>query len=360
MFQLYKMSAGVSIVFYFVFLFFTLNSQGTNETNSGKLNASVELFDGSRIVGEILIKSIPINVELIGEMEIPIERVRYYRKLTPQTNSVIKTINSDLLTGTILIKEITIDSSIGKLKIPMDKIKQILVYRIVDVKDLLNGLICRWSAEGNTKDLIGGQDGELLFGAEYADGKVGKAFSFSQLRARVHIPDSDKFKIKSSFTIECWVYANKLVEGSGCIIMNRSDNRPGKDTFHIGTNGKDFNFYISSEDDYCIVSSPGKEKEWTHLAGVWDKEEKEIRFYINGEKVASKKTNLEPIWELEAIPDTGVGIGNHAGKFHVFPFDGRVDEVGIYNRALSDDEIRSIYEAGERGCHILPPGVIPE
>lgn len=358
--QPYNVLAGIAIVFYIVQLFNTILLKGTDETDSEKSCVAVELFDGSKIIGRITLKTISFSADFLGDIEIPIERIRYYRRITLETNAVIKTVNSDLLKGTIRIKEVNLNSSIGELKIPVDKVKQISFFHSIANTNLLKGLVCRWSAEGNTADLIGGQNGELLFGAEYADGKVGKAFSFNNLRERVHIPDSDKFKFRSSFTIECWAYANALVEGTGGIIIHRSDNRSGKDTFHIGTNNKDFNFYISSEDDYCIVSAPGKEREWTHLAGVWDKEEKEIRFYINGKMVANKKTNLEPIWELEAGPDTGIGIGNHAGRFHTFPFDGMVDEIGIYNRALSDDEIRLIYETGEKGEHILPLDVVPE
>lgn len=356
----YVMLTKFATVIYFLFVSSSFCSTENGNVETNRLKVAIELFDGSKIIGYSGLTNIPYTADLLGEIDIPVERILYYRKPSPQTNAVIKTVNSDFITGSLCLKEITIFSCLGELKIPVEKITQIVFYRTLTVNSLLDGLVCRWCAEGNTDDLVGGQNGELLFGATYAEGKVGKAFSFNELRSRVHIPDSEKFKFRSSFTIECWVFANKLEEGSGMIICNRSDNRPGKDTFHIGTNNKDFNFYISGEDDYCVVSAPGEEKVWTHLAGMWDKKRKEIRFYINGKLAARKKTDIEPVWELENIPDTGVGIGNHAGRFHVFPFYGKVDELGIYNRALSDDEIRAIYEAGERGEHILPPGILPE
>ncbi|MFX1482658.1 MAG: LamG domain-containing protein [Promethearchaeota archaeon] len=73
-----------------------------------------------------------------------------------------------------------------------------------------------------------------------------------------------------------------------------------------------------------------------HVAGSYDGAT--MRLYMDGELVEQKDVGLE------VTPGSGVALSSE-----VECLDGLIDEVSIYNRALSDDEILSIYEAGSDG-----------
>ena len=81
---------------------------------------------------------------------------------------------------------------------------------------------------------------------------------------------------------------------------------------------------------------------WTHLAGTFDGAT--FRLYINGQLAGTAVGTLGPTF---AVPLT---IGT-SGTCHTFGqgFGGFIDEVEIYNRALSASEIEAIFEAGSEG-----------
>ena len=81
--------------------------------------------------------------------------------------------------------------------------------------------------------------------------------------------------------------------------------------------------------------------EWTHLACVYDRVA--ARVYVNGEEVAAAPAT-QPI-PASSLP---LGIGR-VESLTSRNFDGLIDEVEIFNRALTEDEIRAIYDAGSAG-----------
>jgi hypothetical protein len=64
-----------------------------------------------------------------------------------------------------------------------------------------------------------------------------------------------------------------------------------------------------------------------------------MSLYINGILSAQKKTELRPIAVLDKDASPALGIGNAGGKYYSMPFNGAIDEVRIYNRALTEAEI---------------------
>ena len=76
---------------------------------------------------------------------------------------------------------------------------------------------------------------------------------------------------------------------------------------------------------------------WTHAAAVWDGAA--MRLYKNGVEVGS----LEKGGTLSTNPDAKVSIGNQPAETGGDrPWDGLIDDVRIYNRGLSVDEISGL------------------
>ena len=85
--------------------------------------------------------------------------------------------------------------------------------------------------------------------------------------------------------------------------------------------------------------------EWRLWIGVWEAVEDGIRmaFYLNGTIVGFRTVPSEA---FESFRFCGVDVTMDAnGRY----FDGRVDEVRIYNRALTEEEMKALYALGQEG-----------
>ena len=203
------------------------------------------------------------------------------------------------------------------------------------------GLVAWWRAEGDGKDSAGRHDGEFPFGISYRNGRVGRAFDFrrsyaiqDQLR-RVSIPDSPDFQLSETLTIEARIYPIRF----GGIILIRGDDRPGFDTWQLDviTPGKiSFNFDDAENRSEDIRASL-QVNQWYHVVATFDRGT--MKLYLNGALVAQSLTDLRPNPILDPRHDPALGIGNTGGKYYSIPFDGLIDEVKIYNRALNDTEV---------------------
>jgi len=220
-----------------------------------------------------------------------------------------------------------------------------------------SGLVAWWRAEGNADDATGSNAGQLLFGATFAPGRVGQAFSFDGISSRVSVPDAEVFKLTDSLSFEGWIRAASLAPG---IIFFRGDNRPGLDPYAmaLGTSGH-LHWGINNErNEFAAVDAPEllPTEVWTHVAAVLNGATGELALYVNGLLVSQTNTTIRPLRDLDPQSGPAVGIGNHGGTFHNFPFHGLVDEWALYSRALSSAEILAIYHAGAAGkC----PGASP-
>ena len=187
----------------------------------------------------------------------------------------------------------------------------------------LPGLVSWWRGEGNAKDSVGSNHGTASSGASYASGMVGQAFKFDGVDDVITIPHSDSlnFPLGSSITFEAWVFRTSTAQGKrvGC--------------------GSDSNFYQMAIDHRFAVRPIPPLNEWSHLVMVHDKETKLTKHYINGMPM----TSYSFVNGANTAPFTIGNSGTCQG------FAGLMDEVAVYNRALTEAEILSLYAAGKAG-----------
>ena len=165
-----------------------------------------------------------------------------------------------------------------------------------------------------------------------------------------------QFKLNdyASATFAAWVNAEDLTGVQGIISQPRSSNGTGFAlTVDAGTiseprfalsylnhNG------FSIHETVSVLVDPSIANNWIHLAGVLDgKNEQVLKLYLNGELVASKSLNQKST----GITDQNILIGrefydgSNGGSSGVRYFKGFLDEVRIYERPLSDNEIFHIF-----------------
>ncbi|HYQ87677.1 MAG TPA: LamG domain-containing protein [Bacteroidota bacterium] len=220
-----------------------------------------------------------------------------------------------------------------------------------------SGLVSWWTGDGNANDRIGGNDGSTVNGAGFASGKVGRAFNFNGVDQFVRIPGSPSLNPPGSLTIEAWIYptndttANIFAEWGGDYeTYNQRAYQlsmfPGgilrfaiSDTLH--QNDPPFHEFDSPPG---VITA----RAWNHVAGVYDKSTGSRRIYVNAVQVAERIDSPITIYPSTAEITLGaILIPGSSTYFSFFP--GKIDEVSFYNRALSEAELRNIYNSGGAG-----------
>jgi hypothetical protein len=195
-----------------------------------------------------------------------------------------------------------------------------------------------WRANGDAKDSSGhGFDGTLQGGMDFTTGISGQAFATGSGR-RVYIPDNPAFYL-TSLTMAAWVNPSEF----GYTILIRGDDRPGLDPYLIGLFKNAFGIQIvDSSGTPASLWAPNSlpMNQWTHVAASLDGASGDMRVYQNGVLVAETNTTIRPFGALDPSATPGLALGNVQSAD--YPFVGSVEEVLLYSRVLSPDEIQQL------------------
>lgn len=213
--------------------------------------------------------------------------------------------------------------------------------------------------EGNTNnisvDLSGtGNNGTIynmsVTGGNYVAGKYGNALSFDGVNDYVSITDDDSLSFTTGggddlpMTISAWVY---MKDDDGFRIVNKYGGA-GSQEYQFDTGGADkLQFYLidSGTDSIGTVSNSefateASLNEWHHVVATYNGSENEsgIELYIDGAGIASTDT----------VSGSYGGMSNIAQEVRIGRFDtsytnGSIDEVMVFNRALSQAEVYQLY-----------------
>jgi Concanavalin A-like lectin/glucanases superfamily/Immunoglobulin domain/Cohesin domain len=218
------------------------------------------------------------------------------------------------------------------------------------------GLISWWTAEGSAADYLNAATGTLKNGASFTTGKVGQAFAFSGASQYVLLSNTPSLNPSGSMSIEGWIYP--VVDGYNIIMSKWGDsgdygnNRcytlammPGNylqfgiaDLAHQG----DSSFHLFNTTNNVVALNA-----WSHVAATYDQSTGTRRIYVNGVKVAERTDT--PITILNGINNASIGAQQSSSTVASGFFSGRIDEVSLYGRTLTDSEIHALYHAGSQG-----------
>ena len=184
-------------------------------------------------------------------------------------------------------------------------------------------------------DLSGNNNNGTIYGAGWTYGKIGSGLSFDGVDDYVNVPNSpslNSFSLTSGMSIEVWVFPYP---------KSTSQNIVGKtSSFSLSITPSGSFFFIihdgSSWRPYIYSSVVGFNK-WAHVVAVVQTDGTYM-LYVNGSRSGgtSTTTNINNSGYPVYLAIGGLGLG-------LAYFQGIIDEVRIYNRALSEKEIKSLY-----------------
>ncbi|MHC4406705.1 MAG: LamG domain-containing protein, partial [Planctomycetota bacterium] len=189
------------------------------------------------------------------------------------------------------------------------------------------------SSAADAIDIVGGNTGKFR-GGSFAPGKVGQAFHFTDGVATLQ----SQPPLSQGFTIDAWVsldntgaFSNRQnIFSTGQALLGKA-TQAGFYTAILLPDGSELTAISGT------VPAPGV---FYHVAGTWDGTT--LRVYVDGQPEAVRSAP-GPLSSTLARPQMGRGLGKF---FWVQPFFGLIDELRIFDRALSISEIGDICECG--------------
>ncbi len=225
------------------------------------------------------------------------------------------------------------------------------------------GLVACYPFDGNANDYSGnGNHGILQSGVSFVEGKIREAASFDGgNNAYIRIPHTDTQKFDDQFSMAGWVLSN----GKGGVIFNKYTwaaaggggkgfGVSGSDELSLASSGSAvsgyarFNTSYGGEENNWPVSqiSPGQFHYFTVTYN-----NSQIKLYINAELKSEK--NIPFAKTLDNSYDMLIGAFFTNNGKRIYPgsfFNGLLDELRVYNRALSESEIKQLYNSKEEPC----------
>jgi outer membrane protein assembly factor BamB len=236
-------------------------------------------------------------------------------------------------------------------------------------ESLKEGLVAYYPFNGNAKDESGnGHDGEALNRVSLTtdrNGIDGKAYYFNNVWSRIRIPDSASWKV-SPITISAWVNAKSIGERSPCFIS--SANPADGIGFSIGVSSEGKLYYWVGVDEVRRVNGvrtfTNEDMEldkWHHLLMTYG--QNTATLYVNGNPVHSLKAGTGILYKNNRGSVTKLLIGRHNDERNRgAQWSGSIDDVRIYNRALSEAEVKELYNlekpSGETAANTTKPGTL--
>jgi len=171
---------------------------------------------------------------------------------------------------------------------------------------------------------------------DWVPGNIENALEFDGGDDHVVVPHDSSLSLMNQFTVAAWIY-NESLSGYD-LVLNQ------------GTSGTNRNYCFGTDDDKIIFGfDDGGFREfkedvnlltgtWYHIAATFNNTSDSVRVYLNGAEVKSWSTDRQPLTNSE---DLYIGRSQY-GEY----WDGRLDDVRIYNRVLSEDEISALHALG--------------
>ncbi len=202
---------------------------------------------------------------------------------------------------------------------------------------LSDGLVAYYPFNGNANDESGnGHNGTESGGVTYGDGVIGKAANFDGKDDHIRVSNLNlEF---TDFTVSFWIFPLLLWDWAdpiGTDIWDQFQFHSTHDgSVYVGVSGDDGNRFTPDE----IPSNTVVVNQWQIFTFIL--ENRIGKFYKNGKLIATKRQGVPKKW-------TAFLLGSDTNPWNLIR--GSIDDLRIYNRALSASEIQQLYQ-GQGTC----------
>lgn len=208
------------------------------------------------------------------------------------------------------------------------------------------GLVGYWDFQEGAGDKANDKSGKDNDGTldstmtqdDWVDGKMGKALDFDAADDDVNCGTDSMFDFSGTMTIAAWIYPRSTGEGGfGAIVARTPGGYTGYDFFVEYQSGSTCKLALWDGTEITTTNYAVTLNAWNHAVAVVNNNN--VTFYVNGINKGGDA------WSLDSSGTRNLYIGSYDGNASTF--DGIIDEVRIYNRALSESEIQRLYKLSQ-------------
>jgi hypothetical protein len=209
-----------------------------------------------------------------------------------------------------------------------------------------NGLVAWYPFNGNANDLSGKLNNGTVNSATLTTDRFGSessAYDFNGYSSYISVPSSESLKLTGDKTISVWTNpASSSQLKYACFVWKGvSTSFP---TFVFGYNFGNLIYLMGSNTSNFQIRTEKNVSEfvnkWTHFAVTYSKNSGNVKIYING--VLYQVQNFGSV-ESNFSNDFPMTIGMESISINSY-FNGKIDDVALWNRELSEQEIKSVNE----------------
>ena len=199
-----------------------------------------------------------------------------------------------------------------------------------------SGPVGAWSFDedrgSRALDSSGNRNDGTIDGAKRTTGKFGGALRFDGVDDMVTVADSDSLDLTEAMTIEAWVKPARLRSMWRTVVIKEQRNQLAYALYAANGGRRPSGHVYTTRDRAVAGSSAVPIDRWTHLASTWDGSR--VRLYVDGAQVADAALGRSAVSSGRAL---------RFGGNTVWPewFKGLIDEVRIYDRALTPAELHA-------------------
>lgn len=209
-------------------------------------------------------------------------------------------------------------------------------------------LLAYWKLNENTgtiaSDSSGNSNtGNLINNPIWVQGKSGSALQFNGINKYVDARNPANLQLTGALTLEGWIKLNDTAANAALFGRGHglgSDGNYGYFlTYYAPTKSLYFDTYSATARDALYLSNAITDNNWHHIAATWDgtTNSNGKKLYLDGKLVAQKASAVNSI----GIPAYNFRIGLDGNGN--YPLNGAIDEVKVYNKALTASEIQANY-----------------
>jgi hypothetical protein len=298
----------------------------------------VTLHDGSRVVGTASADRLDIRTDY-GELAIPLTRLLEMNG--ENGHFLIRLRNGDRFACQLRTPQLLLATRFGEQTIPAARIQNIRA-------SVMSGIVAWWSADGDAKDRWGRHHGTGSFElAPDRHGRPNSAFNFADARHTIRVADHSQLDTPERFSLAAWIRPRSFrgPYSHNSFIISKWYTRPTTGSFIFGLG-------LQGELRLCVATSVEGflEKElrsqpasipldsWTHVAATFERGH--VALYINGNVAVSAFFEEVQRTEPKEYTHDEINIGGFWGKY--YDFQGAMDELMVFNRALTPTEIANL------------------
>jgi len=213
--------------------------------------------------------------------------------------------------------------------------------------NLMRSLIGHWKMNDNaasttvTDSTAYGHNGTAQQNTSvlHVDGKIDGALTFNGTSDYIVVSDTDDLDIGTSdFSVSFWI---KTTTAATMRLISKRDGNIGYEVYTYSTDG--ITFFIGDSASFVTKVSPTSisDGNWHHVVVTFDRDGDGI-IYIDGQLDVTRDISAQS-GSLATAMDLYIGRISYSDSFH---FNGDLDDVRIYKKVLSPEEVTQLYNSG--------------